>query len=197
MEKIEFGFLCTPGILTQSLQLNPKSFNTSLGNNKIFRAPQRGFKLLCTRVRRPVSEQRSVSEQPYQVDETPPHWNTTILWSLFSKGPMTKRSILRFCAWKSWLLCLVMGVNDNSSKRLLFYHCMCYVWSWVSTSTLKCTQLKGTVKVRVGKLEGMEFWVFGYRIFLTIYKSNSKRRPSKCLIIGIFFGQFKNGNIWL
>jgi hypothetical protein len=31
-----------------------------------------GFTLLCTRVRRLVSEQIPVSEHPYQIDETPP-----------------------------------------------------------------------------------------------------------------------------
>jgi hypothetical protein len=63
-------------------------------------------------------------------------WHTPILRSPFMKGPMTKRSVLRFCVWKSWLMCLVMGVNDSPNKRLLSYYCMCYVWSWVLTSTL-------------------------------------------------------------
>jgi hypothetical protein len=49
------------------------------------------------------------------------HWHTLISWPPFNKGPITKCSILRFCVWKSWLLCLVMGVNDNPNKILLYY----------------------------------------------------------------------------
>jgi len=30
---------------------------------------------------------------------------------------MIKRLVLKFCVWKSWLLCLVMGGNDNPKKN--------------------------------------------------------------------------------
>jgi hypothetical protein len=35
--------------------------------------------------------------------------------------------------------------------------------------------------------------MFSYKIFWTIFKNCSKKRPNKCLILGFFLGPFKKG----
>jgi hypothetical protein len=52
---------------------------------------------------------------------------------------------------------------------------MCHVWSWASTSTIWWSQLKS----KVGELDGMEFLVFGYRMFLDHFENLFKEKAKQ------------------
>jgi len=47
----------------------------------------------------------------------------------------------------------------------------------------------------MGELEGMEFWVFGYRMFLDHFLKMFKEEATQVFDHRNFFGQFKNGNV--